>query len=305
MWVSIVLPSSRLEWRKQVQDKEIHKLDALVNDAIAFVQYFGYPMFQSAPHIYLSALPFSPSSSPIAIQYSSRFRNMLNVEHGRSTNWPPLVTAISLPGFSPVVCVAWWNNEYVAAGLANGDIFIWNALTRARISGPLSAGEDRVLVSSVVFSPDGVHLASGLSDGRIQIWLVTTGEEAGDALKGQVHTGAITALSFSENSKWLISGSTDYMVRVWDWGKGKVVAGPFGGHKNPVWMVSLTPDRKHVVSRSGFRTLQVWDVRTKQKAMTPMNVPTGIVAANIHRVIPGIVGFWLQRHSISPSGYGT
>src|SRR6266498_4285446 len=76
-----------------------------------------------------------------------------------------------------------------------------------------------------------LHLASGLSDGRIQIWLVTTGEEGREALKDQVHTGSITALSFSEDGEWLISGSMDCMVRIWDWGKGKVIAGPFGGHK--------------------------------------------------------------------------
>jgi len=245
-------------------------------------------MAQSAPHIYLSALPFAPSSSRIAEQYSPRFQHTLKIEHGKSTKWPPLVTTI-VPGSSLVICVAWWDNEYVAAGLENGNVFIWNVSTRAMISGPLSAGgEGGVLVSSVAFSRDGAYLASGLSDGRIQIWHVTTGEKAREALKDdEVHTGAITALSFSEDGEWLISGSIDCLVRIWDWGKVKVVAGPFGGHKNPVWMVSLTPDQKHVVSRSGFRTLQVWDIRTKQKVMTPSwNVPTGIISANVHRIIP-------------------
>ena len=226
-------------------------------DAIAFVRYFGYPMAQSAPHIYLSALPFAPSFSSIAMQYSPRFQHTLNVERGRMTKWPLVMTRIFAPGYSVVVCVAWWDNEYVAAGLRNGNVFIWNVSTRAMISGPLSAGgDDGVLVSSIAFSRDGVYLASGLSDGRIQIWLVTTGKEAREALKNQMHTGATTALSFSDDGEWLISGSTDYIVRIWDWGKGNVVAGPFYGHKNPVWMVSLTPDRKHVVSRSGFRTPQ-------------------------------------------------
>ena len=243
-------------------------------------------MAQSAPHIYLSALPFSPSASPIAIQYLPQFQHTLNVKSGRLTKWPPLMTTISVPDKSSVICVALYN-EYVAVGLADGNTFIWNVLTRAKISGPLSAGrKDGVLVSSVAFSRDGVHLASGLSDGRIHIWLVTTGEEAREALKEQVPTEGITALSFSEDGEWLVSGSFDCMVRIWAWGKGEVIAGPFGGHQNPVWMVTLTPDCEHVVSRSGFRTLQVWSVGTKQKVTAPLNVPTGIVAANILRVIP-------------------
>jgi len=195
--------------------------------------------------------------------------------------WPPLMTRISVPDNSSVICVAWWDSEYVAAGLRDGDVFIWNVSTRAMISGPLRNGG--VLVSSVAFSRDGMHLASGLSDGRIRIWLVTTGEEAREPLKDEGHTGAITALSFSEDGEWLISGSMGRVVWIWNWRTGKVIAGPFGGHKNPVWMVTLTPNCEHVVSRSGLRTLQVWNVGTKQKATTPSNVPTGIITAIIHR----------------------
>jgi len=243
-------------------------------------------MAQSAPHIYLSALPFSPSASPIAIQYLPQFQHTLNVKSGRLTKWPPLMTTISVPDKSSVICVALYN-EYVAVGLADGNTFICNVSIRAKIRGPLNPGwKDGVLVSSVAFSRDGVHLASGLSDGGIHIWLVTTGEEAREALKEQVPTGAITALSFSEDGEWLVSGSIDCMVRIWAWEKGEVIAGPFGGHKNPVWMVTLTPDCEHVVSRSGFRTLQVWSVGTKQKVTAPLNVPTGIIAAKLYRVTP-------------------
>ena len=45
-------------------------LQELVNDGSAFVQYFGMIMAKSAPHIYLSALPFAPTASLIAGKYS-------------------------------------------------------------------------------------------------------------------------------------------------------------------------------------------------------------------------------------------
>ncbi|CAA7265501.1 unnamed protein product [Cyclocybe aegerita] len=65
-------------------------LQSLVDDASAFVRYFGMPIARSAPHIYISALPFAPTSSRIANCYSSRFPNTLTVQHGRSSHWPGL-----------------------------------------------------------------------------------------------------------------------------------------------------------------------------------------------------------------------
>src|SRR6266545_527787 len=139
-------------------------LDTLVKDAVAFVRYFGYPMAQSAPHIYISALPFAPSSSLIANLYSPRFPHILGFEYGRLAQWPALVMTISVPPKEEVVCVAWSrNDEYIAAGLLNGNVFIWNSLTGTILSGPFDASTtDWDFVSSVMFSGDGLCLASGL-----------------------------------------------------------------------------------------------------------------------------------------------
>ena len=40
------------------------------HDGLAFVQCFGMVMAKSAPHIYISALPFAPTSSLIAVNYA-------------------------------------------------------------------------------------------------------------------------------------------------------------------------------------------------------------------------------------------
>jgi hypothetical protein len=49
---------------------EVKNLLALVHDGSAFVRYFGMAVARSAPHIYISALPFTPSSSLILNQFS-------------------------------------------------------------------------------------------------------------------------------------------------------------------------------------------------------------------------------------------
>jgi len=98
-------------------------------------------MARSVPHIYISALPFAPAASLIAKQYSSQFRFTLNVEHGRLMQWPALVMAISMPEKPQVVCVAWSrNDEYIAVGLADGNVFVWIASTGTKVCGPISAG---------------------------------------------------------------------------------------------------------------------------------------------------------------------
>ena len=46
------------------------------------------PISKSAPHIYLSALPFAPEHSLVAEKFSSRFPNTLTVTEGRPAQWP-------------------------------------------------------------------------------------------------------------------------------------------------------------------------------------------------------------------------
>jgi len=255
-------------------------------------------MAQSTPHIYVSALPFAPSSSIIGKLYSARFPRIVDVERGRLRQWPALVMAIFVPNKVAVICVAWSrNDEYVAAGLYDGDVCVWNASTGTRISEPFAAGRepshiwDHAFVSSIAFSHDGRCLASGLSDGRIRIWELTTrtevvvlGKKPGWGLEDIL---AISALSFSQDGKLLVSGSQDCKIWIWDLDNGNVLAGPFCGHKNPVWAVTFLPDQEHILSRSGFRTVRVWNVKTGHNVVKPfefenVEIPTGTIDSAVY-----------------------
>ncbi len=61
---------------------QVEKLQSFVKDASVFVWHFGMAMGKSAPHVYLSALPFAPSCSLVSAHYSSSFPGMLHVERG-------------------------------------------------------------------------------------------------------------------------------------------------------------------------------------------------------------------------------
>ena len=188
-----------------------------------------------------------------------------------------------------IVCLAWsWNDEYVAAGLEDGSVIIWNATTGTRVTA-LSAGKNArlsdgrrkrsVFVSSVAFSHDGLCLASGLSNGKIQIWELTTGQEV-RVLKAN-YSGAVSALCFSQDSRQLVAGSADHFIRTWDLEKGQTVAF-FAGHRNPVWAVSFLPDGEHVLSRSGFRTVSVGNVKTGTYPLEELETPTGKIHSTVH-----------------------
>jgi len=249
-------------------------------------------MSQSVAHIYLSALPFAPSSSIISKLYAPRFPNVIKIEQGRLTHWPPLVMTISLPTRenAAVCCVAFsMNDRYIAAGLSGGTVCVWNASTGMAIGRPFGA-EDRTFVSAIAFSHDGQYLASGLSNGRIRIWDLTTMQEFVVRVNGipfTGHTGHVSALSFSKDGMKLMSGSGDCTVRIWDLNTGEVAVGPLDGHSNPVHAVSFLPDNNHVLSRSGFRAVQVWNMKTGKKAIGPfsfeeMVIPTGTIDSSIY-----------------------
>ena len=62
-------------------------LQKLVNDGLSFAQSFGMDMAKSAPHIYLSALPFASTSSYI-----------LSIKCGKASHWPALEIMIQVEG---------------------------------------------------------------------------------------------------------------------------------------------------------------------------------------------------------------
>ncbi|KAF7984964.1 hypothetical protein HWV62_9909 [Athelia sp. TMB] len=63
-------------------------VEAYSRDGIKFVKAFMSIIMDSAPHIYISALPFAPSRSIIKQQYTHIVQNTLFVHHAETTDWP-------------------------------------------------------------------------------------------------------------------------------------------------------------------------------------------------------------------------
>lgn len=174
-----------------------------------FVNAFGIPITQSAPHIYVSALPFTPTKSLISQQYLNHFPQTFRVTTGALQSWPVLchvlqghtgsVNGVSL---SP-------DGRYIASAASDMSIRVWSLETGVLVSGPLNHD---TLVHSLAFSFDGKYIASGLHDGTIIVW----DTESNTVFSGpfKVHTDFTISVAYTPDNMSIISSSSQGVVSI-------------------------------------------------------------------------------------------
>ena len=79
-------------------------------------------------------------------------------------------------------------------------------------------------VTSVAFSPDGMHIVSGSHNKTVCIWDVSTGQLVGSPLQG--HTEEVTSVAFSPDGMHIISRSWANVEVVWEASTGRKLPGP-------------------------------------------------------------------------------
>ena len=131
-------------------------------------------MRESTPHLYLSAMPQTPSNSPIRQLWINHLQNHLSVSLGHPLSWPAEILtlqghtwAVNSVGYSP-------DGSHIVSGSLDKTIRIWNPTTGQCIAGPFQGHTDGV--NSVAYSPDGSHIVSGSWDKTIRVWNPTTGQ---------------------------------------------------------------------------------------------------------------------------------
>jgi WD40 repeat protein len=226
-------------------------------DASKFVTTFKDPISYSTPHIYLSALPFSPEESWVSRHYYPFFSQTVTVDRGRAARWPACV--LRLDGHSgPVISVAFSpDNKLIATGSRDYAIIVWDVETGDIITGPLDGHSD--FVCSVNFSPDCKQVLSASADKTIRLWDVCTGNAVVGPLEG--HTDQVLCAVFSPDGKHIISGSRDMTIRLWYIQPGAVIsAPPLYGHTGAVESVVFLGRR--VVSSSEDHKVRLWNLDT-------------------------------------------
>src|SRR6266576_2673764 len=244
--------------KSTIFQENIDDIASFASDAMRFVFVFGPPISQSAPHIYVSALPFAPKNSLVAKQYLRLYPNTLCLKTGKVDHWPASISvfgghadAVSSVAFSQ-------DSKRIVSGSHDQTIRIWDAETGEVVVGPLKGHTEGV--SSVAFSQDSRRIVSGSWDQTIRVWDAQTGKVVVGPLKG--HTDAVSSVAFSQDSKRIVSGSHDQTIRIWDAETGEVVVGPLKGHTEGVSSVAFSQDSRRIVSGSLDQTIRVWDTET-------------------------------------------
>jgi WD40 repeat protein len=219
-----------------------------------FVHVFAGVISESAPHIYLSALPLAPRNSAVSCRYLAYYPQVLKLERGGQENWPAMQKLLSGHELSVYSVAVSPDGKYIASGSWDKTIRVWDAETGEMIGRPLeNHGQSVTCVASF---PDGKRIVSGSWDAKMRVWNVESGKETGLSFRG--HESAISSISVSSSGKTIASGSNDRTMRLWNAETGDMIGHPFD-HSSKVCFVAFSPNEKQVISAT-YEAFTVWDV---------------------------------------------
>ncbi|KAG8993437.1 hypothetical protein FRB94_010802 [Tulasnella sp. JGI-2019a] len=219
----------------------------LLQDLKSFVSEFEIPISTSSPHIYYSALPFTPSDTSLSRVYGHLAEGGPKPRRGCLQQWSQLRAQSSL-AWSP-------DGRRIVSGSWDGTLRLWDPATGTLVRDPWKSTQG---VMCVAWSPDGKMIVSGGHGHTLELWDSTTGARIGEAWKG--HTDFIWSLAWSPDSKWVVSGSHDETFRVWDSATGETVGEAWKDHASRVWCVVWSPDGKSIASGSNNGVMvHQWD----------------------------------------------
>ncbi|KLO08314.1 WD40 repeat-like protein [Schizopora paradoxa] len=240
-------------------------LAVFAGDVLEFVMDFEDPITAAASHIYISALPFSPSNSQIFQVYAPQFPNLFSVSSGRREDWG--VTEVTGNGHNGVVrsLSSFREGSRLASASFDQTVRIWDSKTGEAISTSFKHCSD---VLSMTVSPDGKLIASGNYKGALSIWDSKTGTRKLNL--ADAHSGIIHSVAFLPSGFCVVTGSKDNMVKVWDIVSGGLCLEPLTGHTNDVNSVAFSPNGTLIASGSDDYTVRIWDATTGKSHREPL-----------------------------------
>jgi WD40 repeat protein len=137
----------------------------------------------------------------------------------------------------------------LAVGRKDGDVALWDALTRRKLQGFSPA--HRAAVTAVAFSGDGHRLVSGAADGTVSVWNPSTGRRLGSRDVG----GRILDVTVDAGGGRAAASSEDTAV-VWDTATGerpRVLRSDFGTYLRFV-------DAETLIVADPMGRIQRWDL---------------------------------------------
>ncbi|KAJ1311135.1 hypothetical protein OPQ81_009636 [Rhizoctonia solani] len=247
---------------------ELHKFS---QDALDFVKnYSASPASHSAPHIYISALPFASRQSRIYDVYWPQTQGLFVVGgrmssarlrkaplSARISKFGPYIFDVQLTRAPVFTSVAFSpDGTRVVSGSQDGVMCCWRTDDGSQVLGPIKAHAERI--RCVAFSSDGTSIVSGSYDGTIRAWDANTGSSLPYQFTG--HNGPVLCIAFSPDDTQVLSGAMDCTIQMFDLANGSPAEGVPSDNNDPVRVVAFSPDGWLALSADGAR-IRLWDSR--------------------------------------------
>lgn len=133
-------------------------------DLQCFIQTFGATIAHSTPHLYLSALLFTPTESRIFKKFTTKFSYTPCIIASHVVIWPQM-EKIHYANSEVYLLAMLPDGKCIACGLSNGTIRVWDVETGEALGAPLQGHTN--YIASVAFSPDGKCIVAGSCDQMI------------------------------------------------------------------------------------------------------------------------------------------
>ncbi|CAE6428457.1 unnamed protein product [Rhizoctonia solani] len=286
----------------------------LAQDAWQFFKFTRLALWSTA-HLYLSALFFWPSTSPISKHYTPRTTGLPQLQ-GPAITQPELIHLASWYIGDPMQNACYSADGVHVVTAVGSDVHIVDPLTGRTTLGPLIGHTDLITclavsptgsyiasgsydatirvwdakdgklithpliahrdrVTSVAFSPDGTRIVSTGACDPIRIWSVQTGEQIASTSYTSEPVDCIRTAVFSGDGSFIISGDDNGSVCYWDAYAGNLISRHPSQHSAQIDSVAVSSDGLRFLTASGDGTMYVWDTETRRPILGPLAAING------------------------------
>ena len=293
--------TTTLRLARQILDPK-NELTSFIRDALRFISAFIIPISQSAPQIYLSALPFTPERSLVGKKFRPRFPNTLTISDGRPSQWLKNIFVAEHHKHS-VECIVLSPDEktFVSTSLSLPSpytciitSYVCDSETGHCISGPFEFEESGnsflsgTGVLDTCFNPDGKHIlvrSRKTPSHHAVVWEIEKGEKVSQ-IKGSdfvfIHCGRNKGRIASVD--WIDGDGSSFcvLVKLWDIGNDISdrlfeVTGVAVTRFQGIPIARFSPDGQYLaVGRRSENVVELWNLEDG-KSTHRFPYPTGYI----------------------------
>ncbi|TFY61259.1 hypothetical protein EVJ58_g4621 [Rhodofomes roseus] len=255
---------------RNTESADVSRCLRLLLDAYGFLIRFRTPIVHSAPHVYISALAFTPPDSEIGQAYLGLLKCRLKVDTAqRLISLPLLKIHENAPrtlqqrhhrelAFSA-------DSRYILSA-ADNDVCRWDARTGESYGQP-QQGPD-IPHSRIALSPDGTRAVSS-SGSAVCVWDTESGRPIVPSLKLPADSATVNLVVFSPDGKRVAAGirmpeGRDSVICKWDADTGDPIGQPLvlaESGKAYFGTIALAPNGKRIAAGL-FNAFGLWDAET-------------------------------------------